>query len=211
MTIRLLQFVLLLILVPAPPLASAGADDVLAQTARAVFSEAERRIIREYLREHRLPDGSGSAQGRRDGDGPPAGKGKGKDKSKGKPAAKALPPGIAMKLERGGTIPPGIARTRLPGTLDQRLPPARAGYERAVVDGRIVLVQVATGIITDIVDNIMDAGRPERQQPRRDAPAVDDGRQDRPLQRDLSHPGPVPDAQGRDAGGEQGPWWRFWD
>ena len=69
----------------------------------------------------------------------------------------ALPPGIAKNLARGKPLPPGIAKKALPGDLSRRLPPVRDGYERIIVDGRVLLVEIATQVIHDIlVDAIFD-------------------------------------------------------
>lgn len=57
-----------------------------------VFSEIEKRLIRDYYGRH--PVGS----------------------------VKPLPPGIQRKIARGGTLPPGIAKRYLPGELEGQLP-----------------------------------------------------------------------------------------
>ena len=70
----------------------------------------------------------------------------------GAPAAsgKPLPPGIAKKVARGGSLPPGIAKRYLPPDLDERLPP-RVGLERLIVGNDVLLVQVSTGAILDVI------------------------------------------------------------
>jgi hypothetical protein len=98
-----------------------------------VFSNDEISIITDYYQHHRS-----------DAD---AGKDK---KNKGKP----LPPGIAKNLARGKPLPPGIAKQQLPGDLMRQLPPVKPGYDRVVVDGRVLLVEVATQVIHDV---LMDA------------------------------------------------------
>lgn len=89
-----------------------------------VFSAVEKQIIRDYYREHG-----------------------GKQKGKGKP--KGLPPGIVKNLQRGKPLPPGIAKQRLPDALNAKLPPPPKGHERIVIDGRILLVDIATRVIRD--------------------------------------------------------------
>ncbi len=75
----------------------------------------------------------------------------------GGPARTGEPTGIARNLERGKPLPPGIAKQVLPGDLSRRLPPVRDGYERLIVDGRVLLVEIATQVIHDIlVDAIFD-------------------------------------------------------
>lgn len=78
----------------------------------------------------------------------------GKAKS-GKQSHKALPPGIARNLARGKPLPPGIAKQALPGDLSRRLPPVRDGYERVIVDGRVLLVEIATQVIHDILADLV--------------------------------------------------------
>jgi len=97
-----------------------------------VFSKDEIAIIQDYY-----------AQQRDDG-------GKGQQK---KQKSKPLPPGIAKNLSRGKPLPPGIAKQQLPNDLVQRLPPVRAGYERVIVDGRLLLVAVATQVIADVLSD----------------------------------------------------------
>lgn len=62
-----------------------------------------------------------------------------------------LPPGIAKNLERGKPLPPGIAKQYLPDGLANALPAPHPGYERLIVDGKILLVEVATRIIHDVL------------------------------------------------------------
>jgi hypothetical protein len=86
-----------------------------------VFSEIEKRLIREYY----------------------AGQGHGV-------APDSLPPGIRKRLARGKGLPPGIAKRYLPSDLEGRLPP-RAGIERRVIGSDVVLVVIATNIVLDII------------------------------------------------------------
>ena len=153
----------------------AAANEGLTDLGRAVFSEVERKIIRDYYH-NRWPEAGRERLDDRDGN--DRKDAKGKDKGKGKP--KGLPPGIAKKLERGGTLPPGIARQQFPSDLEDRLPPVRDGYERALVDGRVALIDVASQEIVDLLDDaastITTAGaavtpRPEPVVDRRDPPA----------------------------------------
>jgi hypothetical protein len=65
--------------------------------------------------------------------------------------SKPLPPGIAKKVARGGALPPGIAKRYLPQDLDVRLPPPPIGVERVIVGGDVLLVQISTGAILDML------------------------------------------------------------
>lgn len=70
-------------------------------------------------------------------------------------ARKSLPPGIAKKLARGKPLPPGIAKEFLPEKLTARLPPVREGFERVIVDGKVLLVEVATQMVHDVLSDVI--------------------------------------------------------
>ena len=95
-----------------------------------VFSKDEIAIINDYYARH--PVDTGSPQ-------------QNKAKNKG------LPPGIAKNLARGKPLPPGIAKKQLPTDLVRMLPPVYPGYERVVLDGRVLLVDIATQMIHDVL------------------------------------------------------------
>jgi hypothetical protein len=65
--------------------------------------------------------------------------------------AKPLPPGIAKKIARGGAMPPGTAKRHFPPGLISQLP---AGPEQqwAVAGTDVLLVQTATALIVDLID-----------------------------------------------------------
>ena len=98
------------------------------------FTDLEISAIRAYYRDRETPAPSGNARGK----GP-----------------KTLPPGIARNLQRGKPLPPGIAKQALPGPLIQVLPAAPHGYERVVVAGKILLVEVATQVIHDVLEDVL--------------------------------------------------------
>jgi hypothetical protein len=111
---------------------------VLSTTATArefgvqvVFSDGEASIIRAYYRDHSAPQ---------------------KSKKKGK---QGLPPGIAKNLQRGKPLPPGIAKRALPSGLIDLLPPPRRGFERVVLSGKVLLVEVATQVIHDVLEDVI--------------------------------------------------------
>ena len=111
----------------APESATAGVE--------VVFSESEIRTIRAYYEGHE----SGNVSG----------KGKGKHKHKG------LPPGIAKNLARGKPLPPGIAKRSLPYDLSRQMLRPRAGYEIIVVAGKVLLIEVATQIVRDVLTDAL--------------------------------------------------------
>jgi hypothetical protein len=65
---------------------------------------------------------------------------------------KSLPPGIRKNLARGKPLPPGIAKQVLPGDLG--LTP-RSGYEAIRVGLDVLLVELATGIIHDVLMDVI--------------------------------------------------------
>lgn len=68
--------------------------------------------------------------------------------------AQSLPPGIRKNLARGKPLPPGIAKrfdNRLLGKL-----PHYEGYEWRQVGSDMVLVALATGLVYEILDHILD-------------------------------------------------------
>ena len=65
-----------------------------------------------------------------------------------------LPPGIARNLARGKPLPPGIAKRYAPAGLIRQLAP-RPGYEILVAGASILLVHAATGIVHDILSDVI--------------------------------------------------------
>ena len=68
--------------------------------------------------------------------------------------AEALPPGIAKKVARGGALPPGIAKKMPPGGLLARLP-ARSGQEWRVAGTDLLIVEIATNVIVDVLKDAL--------------------------------------------------------
>jgi hypothetical protein len=67
---------------------------------------------------------------------------------------KPIPPGIRKNLARGKPMPPGIAKQVLPPGLLETLP-QREGYEVVRVGWDVVLVEVATGIVHDVLMDVI--------------------------------------------------------
>ena len=68
--------------------------------------------------------------------------------------AQSLPPGIRKNLARGKPLPPGIAK-RFDNRLLGRLPHYE-GYEWRQVGTDVVLVTLATGLIYEVLSNVLD-------------------------------------------------------
>jgi hypothetical protein len=94
-------------------------DDADAYDA-LIFSEREQRLIRAYFRSR---GGRGLPPGlaKRNGD---------------------LPPGLQKQMRRNGTLPPGLQKRVEPFPMDlsRQLPRLPAGYSRAIVEGRALIL-----------------------------------------------------------------------
>ena len=68
-----------------------------------------------------------------------------------------LPPGLQKQLERNGTLPPGLQKKiqPLPVALEKQLSAVPTGYRRVVVAGNVILMNPTTGLIYDIVRNVI--------------------------------------------------------
>lgn len=66
----------------------------------------------------------------------------------------SLPPGIQKNLARGKPLPPGIAK-KLDGRLVGRLP-HYDGYEWQQVGTDLILVTLATGLIYEVLHDVLD-------------------------------------------------------
>jgi Ni/Co efflux regulator RcnB len=114
-----------------------------------IFETVEKRLIREYFasQDSRGQSKSGKQQGR-----------KGKKNKHGK---KGLPPGLAKRgslppgLAKRQQLPPGLAKRNLPNALNAILPNAAAGTERIIVGRDVVLIQKATGVVLDILLDVV--------------------------------------------------------
>ena len=106
-------------------------------SAQVVFADDEIAIILGYYhdsKDQHKGNGHGNANGK---------------------GHKSLPPGIAKNLQRGKPLPPGIAKQSLPSGLIAMLPDAPRGYERIIVDGKVLLVEIATQVIHDVLEDIV--------------------------------------------------------
>jgi len=142
----------LLICLPSVVCAEDIARAAVEAGINASFSEVERQLIKKYF-------GGVTTTVTRE-EQTTATKPKGKKGNKGLPPGLAkrnqLPPGLEKQLQKNGTLPPGLAKRSLPPDLEQQLPPAPAGYKRQIVDNStIVLVQAATGLIADVITDIV--------------------------------------------------------
>lgn len=66
---------------------------------------------------------------------------------------KPLPPGIQKNLARGKPLPPGIAKKHAPPSMLGRLP-QHPGYEWQMAGTDLVLVQIGTAIVADVLKDV---------------------------------------------------------
>ena len=98
-----------------------------------VFTDNEISLIRAYYRDNTANNSN---------------KGNGK-------SGQSLPPGIAKNLKRGKALPPGIAKQVLPASLIDLLPPPPHGYKRIAIDGKVLLIEIATQVIHDVLEDLI--------------------------------------------------------
>jgi hypothetical protein len=100
------------------------------------FSDRDRQVIADYY----------------------TAKKKGKGKKKGLPPGLAkrdeLPPGLQRQVQKNGKLPKGLRTEPLPYDLRDRLPPVPEGFVRARVGVDIVLMNVKTRLIVDVMKDI---------------------------------------------------------
>ena len=114
--------------------------------ANAIFNEVEKRLIRNYFGQQATNTGRLKFKKGKKGRGAKGRGGRGG----------GLPPGLAMQLRRNGTLPPGLAKKALPSGLAGRLPPLAPGTQRFIVNNDVVLIQLATGLILDILTGVLN-------------------------------------------------------
>lgn len=137
----------------SPALAQTGKD----KEARN-FNQKEVRIITDTLED--VSTGGGSE---RDGGGKKSKAGKGKqggqgDRPKGQAKRETSPPGLQQQVQKGGTLPPGLEKRSLPSNVSQRLGPPPRGTERYIAGNDVVLVEKATGVVLDIIHDVLKDG-----------------------------------------------------
>ncbi len=103
-----------------------------AAAVTVVFSDTDRQIIREWIREvgpRGLPPGLAKRE--------------------------ELPPGLQKHLRKGGTLPPGLQKriSPFPEPLVKRLPPLPpgCGCDRVFLNGKALIILRATHAILDVI------------------------------------------------------------
>ncbi len=125
------------------PPAAAAHEVTGADVAHGVFSEIEKRLMRDYFRTHKGELGHKANY-------------KARTMPHGLANRNELPPGLAQHVARYKKLPPGLEKRDLPYYLKSRLPKLRHGLSRKIVGNDVVLIQKATGLVLDILEG---AGR----------------------------------------------------
>jgi len=112
-----------------PPRTTATVSTTRSVTTRIVLSSDQIAAVRAHFAAPSRGNGRGNGRGRNGG----------------------LPPGIAMNLERGKALPPGIARQTLPSSLIATLPRLDSGLSYVVAAGKLLLIDAATDIVRDVL------------------------------------------------------------
>ncbi len=123
-------------------------------TIRTLFgAEVERQTSREPTRRTTRQSGryDEDAERRRGG----KDKGRGRAKGKGRNKNKGMPPGLARQIKKHGQLPPGLEKKRLPRHIEAKLPPVRKGTERLVAGNDVVLMDIVTGVVLDIISEVI--------------------------------------------------------
>ncbi len=113
--------------------------------AHIVFDSAQRHIIEDYYRSQSLGNDDGRHQKKKKWK---KGKGRGMPPGLAKRGG-GMPPGLAKK---GGRLPPGLQKRAFPRDLESRLPPPPPNVERVIVDNQILLLQVGTHMVLDVIE-----------------------------------------------------------
>ena len=68
-----------------------------------------------------------------------------------------LPPGLEKQLRQKGTLPPGLQKKLypLPIGLERQLSVLPTGYRRVIIGNNVILMNPTTGLIYDLVRNVI--------------------------------------------------------
>ncbi len=158
---------LFLVFAPQPRMAQSS-DRVAQEDDRLgrVFSDLERRVIREVLTQTGViedQDDDDDAEEAEDedrsarGEGARGGKGRGRGLPPGLARRENLPPGLQRQLDERGRFPPGLERQALPEELEGRLP-ERTDTERVIVGDDVVLIERGTDLVLDVIRDVLRGG-----------------------------------------------------
>lgn len=69
----------------------------------------------------------------------------------------ALPPGLARQIQKNGKLPPGLDKKiqPVPAALETQLVVLPSGYRRLVIGADVIIMNATTGIVMDIVRDVI--------------------------------------------------------
>lgn len=69
----------------------------------------------------------------------------------------SLPPGLEKQLQQNGTLPPGLQKKMQPCPVEitRQLPPLPPDYQRNVIGASIVVFNVKTNIVVDVMADVV--------------------------------------------------------
>ena len=153
------------------PLASVQAQETnrSGDVLERVFTEVQRQVIDDYYRgggvgrDNEYDDdydddrrGKKNNKGKKNKNAAQGGGNKG-GLPPGLAKRDSLPPGLAKQLERYGRLPPGLEKRGLPDGLQGDLGDFYDGTDTQIVGSDVLLVETATGVILDILRNVVPA------------------------------------------------------
>lgn len=121
------------------------------------FSQRDVRIITDVLGAMLRDDEASESSGKKN-------KGKKDKANKGKKAGglppglakrEQLPPGLQKQIQRKGTLPPGLQTHPLPVQVERELGQAPKGTKRVVVGTDVILMEIGTKIILDVIKDVL--------------------------------------------------------
>jgi hypothetical protein len=118
---------------PSAPVKTGSRTDAALSPSEPVFTLREVAIINGWFREHRgqLP----ANLARRE----------------------SLPPGLARQIQKNGKLPPGLDQKTqpVPPALEKQLVVLPSGYRRQVIGADVIIINATTGIVMDIVRDVI--------------------------------------------------------
>ncbi len=148
-------FLAVVLIFSSQGLAAASATPPEENVVDALFTELEKQAIERYYRERFGKEADQKEhKGKKE-----KSKGKGTDKKggglpPGLAKKESLPPGLEKQLQRNGHLPPGLEKRDLPSDLSTRLPKRLPGQKRIIVDNDVLLIEEASGLILDILEDV---------------------------------------------------------
>lgn len=112
-------------------------DGHYAARINITFSDYDKQLVHQYY-----GNGNGNGNAKR------------KKMPPGLTKKKSLPPGLQKQIKRNGKLPPGLEARYLPYDLERRLGRLPGEYARIRVGTDIVLIDIPTKLILDVISGV---------------------------------------------------------